>query len=94
MDDLVKVDKKTQTLIFNILEREYVCRNSQQLVASLSSRKNTSSGKKDSNKKYIDPFNLDSYYNDMPMKMIRKNRVESEETDNDFDFSFHCFSHK
>ena len=45
-------------------------------------------------KKHIDPFDSDSDYDDMPMKMIRKNHQDSESIDRDFDFSFHRFSRK
>ena len=45
-------------------------------------------------KKHIDPFDSNSDYDDMPMKMIRKNDQDGESTDSTFDFSFHRFSHK
>ena len=48
-DDLVKVNKKTRTLILHILERDYVCRDPQQTVTTLGGTSNTSSGKKNSN---------------------------------------------
>ena len=50
-DALVKVNNKTQILILHILERDYVSINPQQTVTTLGSSRNTSSGKKDSNKK-------------------------------------------
>ena len=90
--DLVKVDKKTQTLIIDILEREYVTTDERSVRTTSTVNKKKGRDKNNGSKTTIEVFDSDSDYDDMPMKKIRDSNA-TEEEDN-FDFSFYRYSRK
>ena len=90
-DELVTVDKKTQLLIMDILERDYASSTMQ--VNRNSSGKNKNNKKNDKSKGTIDPFDSDSDYDNEPLKLIRNKNTEVEE-EAEVDFSFYRYSRK
>ena len=85
-DELVTVDKKTQLLIMDILERDYASSTMQ--VNRNSSGKHKNNKKNDKSKGTIDPFDSDSDYDNEPLKLIRNKNTEVEE-EAEVDFSFY-----
>ncbi len=57
IDNLIKVDKKTQSLLVDILERDYVNGKTQEVSNGANKKKNK---KNDRSKGTIDPFDSDS----------------------------------
>ena len=81
--DIVKVDKKTRNLILDILERDYNNRSDQRtnkLSSTAPSNKMVEKRKyATQNQNNIDPFDFDSDYDNMPMKVMRKDTGTNEE---------------
>ena len=96
MTDIVKVDKKTQNLILDILERDYNNRSDQRTksLSSTAPSNNRVEKRKDvtQNQNHIDLFDSNSDYDNMPMEVIRKNTGTNEEKE--IDFSFYGYPRK
>ena len=88
-DDVLKVDKKTLTLIINILERDY--NNGSSSSATPSTKRVETRKDGHHSQRNVEEFDSDSDYDDMPMKAIRNITNTNEK---EVDFSFYRYSRK